>query len=202
MRSHRTTLHRVFPSLALAIAAIVGSSGLALAETEVGQHGNYLFVDDATNYGVTCVYSGGATRRLTQVTAKPPSLWWPNTSSDNNTQHGKVGWRVFVQVSTTGGYGPWTTTAKSPILTAIAYEDQPAYDPVDRAPLSKVKMAFDPTPYLANSAAHVHIVIKALWYKPNGSTLGSVTHDQIYMKWKNGAGNAGSTGACPISFHS
>lgn len=197
-----SALHRMFLPLALAVAAMLGTSSLAYADTESGQHGNYSFADDLTNFGVTCVYSGGATRRLTQVIAKPPSLWWPNTNTNNNTQHGKTGWRVLVQLSTAGGYGPWTTLSKSAIKTAIAYEDQPAYDPSDKAPFSKIKLAFDPTPYLSNSNAHVHMVIKAFWYKPDGSLMGSVTHDQEFLKWANGAGIVSSTNACPISFHS
>lgn len=187
--------------LALAGAALFATSGVTLADTETGQHGHYVFKDDASTFGVNCVYAsqGNDTYKLTQLVVKAPSLWWPDTNSGSNREHGTVGWRVFVQVSLPGAYGPWSTTFKTSIQKKTAYEDHPAYDPADKAPLAKWTISFNASAYDSRPNAYVRIEHKAFWYKPAGSTLGSVVHDQFNYQWKYGT-TRGSTGACPIHF--
>src|SRR3954468_6820114 len=95
--SRRSTLS---VALAVAGAAVFATSGLTLADSESGQHGHYAFKDDASTGGATCVYSTAG--KLTEIVVKPPSLWWPDTDSGNNNEHGRVGWQLAVQISMPG----------------------------------------------------------------------------------------------------
>ena len=129
--------YRLTALVAIAGAALFATSGVALADTESGQHGHYLFKDDSTTYGATCVYSGSGPYKLSQIIVKAPSLWWPDTNSGNNKEHGKVGWQLSVQISKPGAYGPWHTLYMNDVEIKTAYEDQPPYDKADKAKLPR-----------------------------------------------------------------
>jgi len=172
---------------------------VTLADSETGQHGHYLFKDDATKYGATCIYAGSGPYKLTQIVVKAPSLWWPDTVSGNNNEHGTVGWQLSLQISVPGAYGPWHTLFTTSPQQKTAHEDQPPYNPTDKAKLAQwtlnVNGGFKHKPNAYAAVEH-----EALWYNPDSSTMGTVTHDQFYYKWQNVPGQSGSTGACPIHY--
>ncbi len=198
MRFPRNLRRRLLTGTAIALCCLLGASGVALADTESGQHGHYLFTDDSTNRGVVCVYAGSNPYRLVSLIVKAPSLWWWDTNSSSATEHGRVGWRAIVQVSLPGAYGPFNTVLRSSIQKATAYEDQPPYDVNDKAPLTRKKLAFDPAPYKSQPNAYVRVDAKAFWYRPNGSTAGWVRHTVFNYAWRNIPSMPGSTTACPI----
>jgi hypothetical protein len=185
--------------VAVAGAALFATSGVALADTETGQHGHYLFKDDSSTYGATCVYSGSGPYKLVQIVVKAPSLWWPDTNSGNNREHGKVGWQLSVQISTPGAYGPWHTLYVNPGEVKTAYEDQPPYDKADSANLATWTLNINGS-YKHKPNAYARIVHEAFWYNGDGSTMGTVTHEQVNYQWQHVFGPLGSTGACPIHY--
>ncbi len=191
--------YRLSALLAVAGAALFATSGVAFADTETGQIGHYVFKDDATKYGATCVYSGSGPYKLTQIIVKAPWLWWPDTNSDNNREHGKVGWQLSVQIAKAGAYGPWHTLYMAPTQVKTAHEDQPPYDKADRARLPKMTLNINGG-YKHKPNAYARVAHDAFWYASNGSTMGTVTHEQFYYKWQNVPGQTGSTGACPIHY--
>jgi hypothetical protein len=194
----RTLRGRLLASTAIALSCLLGASGVALADTESGQHGHYVFTDDVTNRGVVCVYAGSNPYRLVRLVIKAPAVWWWDANSSSATEHGRVGWRAIVQVSLPGAYGPFNTVLKSSIQKATAYEDQPPYDLNDKAPLTRKRLDFDPAPYKSQPNAYVRVDAKALWYRPNGSAAGWVRHTIFNYTWRNIPGMQGSTTACPI----
>lgn len=185
-------------ALALAVTAVLALAGAVQADSETGQHGNYLFRDDSGHAGAVCVYAGSNPFRLVQIIVRAPYLWWPDTNAESNTQHGKVGFRGIVRLSKPGAYGPWDKIKQSDIHKATAYEDQPDYDVNDKAPLTKITMSFDPSKYSGHPNAYISVRIKGYWYKKNGDVLGTVTHDVFYYEFRNVPEADGGTTACPI----
>ena len=191
--------YRFTALLALAGAALFATSGVALADTQTGQVGHYTFKDNASTYGATCIYAGSGPYKLTQIVVKAPLLWWPDTSSSNNREHGTVGWQLSVQISKPGAYGPWHTLFMTTPQLKKAYEDQPAYDPADAANLVKWTLYINGA-YKHDPNAYARVEHEAFWYAPDNSTMGTVVHDQFYYKWQNAGAATGSTGACPIHY--
>jgi hypothetical protein len=182
--------------LALAGAALLATSGVAVADTETGQHGHYVFKDDPT-YGATCVYgSYNGKYKLTQIVVKAPKLWWLDTTSENNRERGMVGWALTVQISEPGAYGPWHDLFVSQTIVKRAYEDQPPYDNADKARLPQMTLSINGA-YKRKPNAHARLIHDAFWYA-NGSTIGSVTHEQVLYAVQGVPGYSGLTTACPI----
>jgi hypothetical protein len=169
--------NRLGLAVALAAALSIGLSGIAAADTVQGQHGDYLFTDDSSHAGANCGYVGigNGTWQLSQFSVRPPSVWWPDTSSDSDTQHGPVGWRVVVfhkhAAATT-----WSKLKQSTIQQKTAYEDQPAYDPADKAPFTRIKISVPAGNYGAGEQYRVNV--RAIWFhKPyNGTVTGYAVH--------------------------
>ena len=200
MPRHIPVRYRALTIGSLVLGAVMASSGVtAAADTEVGQHGNYIFKDDASTYGATCVYSGSGPYKLTEIVVKPPSLWWPDTNPANNLQHGKVGWQPSLQISKPGTSGPWNTLFDAPTVVRVAYEDHPAYDPGDKANLPKYTLYVNHS-YNKHPNAYARIVHEAFWYAGDGSTKGTVTHEQLNYGWLNVPGVSGSTTGCPVHY--
>jgi hypothetical protein len=173
----------------LGIVAALAFGPAVLADSTTGSVGNYLTTDTSVTPGATCQYptfaSGASKTWLSKVVAKPPSIWWPDRSSDSNTEHGKVGWRFLVQFNN-GGPG-WTTVVKSSVQKAIAYEDsQSPYNPSTKAPLTKMSVGVNAK---ATGQGVWRVVVKAFWYKKNGTKLGSATHVVQYYRQKIGSQN-------------
>ncbi len=188
--------HRLGAMVALAGAAVFATSGVAFADSETGQHGHYLFKDDPSTNGAVCVYAGSGPYKLTQIIVKAPSLWWPDTDSGNNREHGTVGWQLSVQISVPGGYGPWHTLYSNSPEIKTAYEDQPPYDKADSAKLATWTLYINGA-YKHKPNAYARVEHTAYWYASNSSVMGTVVHDQFNYKWQN-TPNTGSTNACPI----
>jgi hypothetical protein len=199
--THRTPRrYRFGAMIAIAGAALFATSGVAAADTENGQHGHFNFRDNQSSPIVNCIYSGTNPYRLTTIVVKAPGIWWPDLNSMNNREHGKVGWQLAVQTSLPGAYGPWKTFYSTDVDKRTAYEDNPAYDPADKAPLVKWTLSFNWANFSSHPNAYARIEGTASWYMSDGSTMGTVTHDFFYYKWTNVPGMSASTTACPIKF--
>jgi hypothetical protein len=196
----RTVVGRFLTGSALALSAVLALGGTVLADSESGQVGHYDFNDTQDHEGGVCVYAGSNPYRLVQVVFKAPRVWWPDTNSDSNTQHGKVGFQGIVRESLGGAYGPYDLVKKSDIMKATAYEDHPDYDLSDKAPLTKITMSINPSNYSSHPNAYIHLRSKVFWYRSDGSVRGMASHDVFYYKWQNVPGNPAATTACPVRF--
>jgi len=177
---------RVTRFTAAAIGAAVLSFGMTgVAGAQTGQTGDYLFTDGPTTAGVVCHYSATGLNQLDKMTVKAPSVWWPDTNSSSNTQHGPAGWQAFVyhkaESATT-----WKLLKQTTVHKATAYEDHPAYDPADKAPFTNLAISIPGTNYAFTHKFRVKV--KVYWYsKVDGSVMGSVAHTVLYYKWGPGA---------------
>jgi len=181
-------------SVGLASALTVFGTGIAAADSGHGQHGNYLFIDgDASHTGATCVYTGPQTK-LTSLIVKPPKVWWPDTDSSNERQHGTVGWRAIAQKATDPVNGPWTFVKRSPIQKKVAYEDQTApYGDSTKAPFTKATLSWS-APH--SPLVYARVVVKAFWYHHDGSVMGWQKHPVVYYHYKYGTINGTFTNEC------
>jgi len=161
-----------------------GLAGTVAAQT--GQTGNYLFTDSSTTAGVVCHYSSTGQNQLDKVTVKAPSVWWPDTSSNSNTQHGTVGWQAFVYHKGASAT-TWKLLKKTTVHKATAYEGYPgAYDTADKAPFTNLAVSIPGTNYAFTHEFRVKV--KVYWYsKVDGSVMGSVAHTVLYYKWGPGS---------------
>ena len=64
-----------------------------------------------------------------------------------------------------------------------------------------ISFSFNPNPYVNDENAYVRVIWKAFWYRTDGTTAGSVAHEQVYYEWRNFPGMTGSTTACLIRDH-
>lgn len=169
------------------------SAAVASADSEFGQHGHYLFLEDEVHPAVTCTYTGPHTK-LTSITVKPPKVWWPDTISENHTEHGKTGWRVIVQTTASPADGPWHTARRSAIQKATAFEDSAAlYGDSTKAPFTRRTLSWDAP---RHPTIYVRVVIQAFWYHADGSVMGWEKHTSVYYRYKVGAITGIFTNSC------
>ena len=128
MRAH--SIRRPLLMLGAVAALLISSVAPAAAGGDIqkGQVGHYDVPENEVTPTVNCRYDG-STPKLDKFLLKPPSVWWPDTNSSNDTQHGKVGWQIRIQETANTDTGPWTVTYKSSVIKKTAYEDQPFLDP-------------------------------------------------------------------------
>lgn len=190
----RTTLMQR-PLLMLgAVVALLGASvAPAFAGTTTGEVGTYDMRDVESAEVVNCRYdadSNGA--KLEKFLAKAPRAWWPDTNSDNDHQHGTVGWQVRIQQSSNEDEGPWTAVYKSAWQKRTAYEDQPFMDPADSASFSTRHISWNKSG--ATKAFRVIYVLR--WFNGNGTTKGTAKHQVLFYKL-TGDANGELIGSCP-----
>ena len=178
---------------ALALVACLSVGQVALADGTTGSVGNYLFTDASGHVGATCKYTADQNQSnsywITRITAKPPSVWWPDRNSNSNTEHGKVGWRFIVKYNNGGGFHVET---RSSIQKATAYEDsQQPYGSSTKAPFTKMTVSFKGK--ARTSVAQWRVVVKVFWYRKNGTVQGTATHTVQYYNEHY----AGQTGQSP-----
>lgn len=194
MVGRRRSASRAVLSLGLAATLAILGSGVAAADSAHGQTGNHLFIDgDATHTGATCVYTGPQTK-LTSLILKPPKVWWPNTNSANERQHGTVGWRAIVQKTQDSVNGPWTVAKKSSVQKKVAYEDQTVpYGDSTKAPFTKKTLSWSAP---QSPLIYVRVIVQALWYKADGSVLGWQKHPIVWYHYAYGASSGTFTNQC------
>ena len=173
--THRSILKRpllllgVVAALVLTAAAPVAAGGPP--EKQTGQFGHYDVRDSSDAPVVNCRYATTSKPKLDKFVAKVPRIWWPDTNSDNDRQHGKVGWQVRIQGASNPVDGPWLRVFTSSTVKAIAYEDQPFGDVSDAAPLTIRGFTWD-----RSGTGVYRVVYKLFWYNGDGSVKGSITH--------------------------
>jgi hypothetical protein len=163
-----------------AILAVVGSlalTGVASADTTSGQTADHLYTDSQAKPGATCKYSpdsrGNNYYHVSKIVVPPPSVWWFDTDSNTNSEHGRVGWQFTVGHSTNGM--TWSLVKKSTVQKATAYEDsQNPYGNSTRAPFTKLSVTIDGGTY--SLADQFRVTVKAIWYTPAGKVRGYATH--------------------------
>jgi len=163
------------------------------ADSTTGQTGNYLFTDAMATPGAKCVYvDEGGTAYIHTFTVKPPKVWWPDTDSNSDTQHGKVGWRFTVEQN----QGSWVKVKQSSIQKATAYEDsQNPYGSSTKANFSKMSLNINAHNY---PFGEFRVTVKAFWYKANGSVLGTASHTVYWYKY-GGTSTSTVSGGCAHS---
>jgi hypothetical protein len=162
---------RLFSAIVLAAAASVGLTGVVAADSVSGVTGHYVPYDGVYTNGAICKYTpvGGGSYRIYRIVARPPSVWWPNRNSLSTTEHGRVGWRAIVQHKPAG---TWVLYRKSAIQYATAYEDSVnPYGSSTKAPFTKIPVDISP-----GSMDTFRVVVKAWWYRTDGSILGWFKH--------------------------
>ena len=177
---------RWFVALVLAAAASIGVSGVVYADSVTGTTGHYRTTDTAESPAATCRYTQIAegTGVIDRIVIRPPSVWWPNRSSTNSTEHGRVAWRATVGRST--DMANWTYR-NSPLQYATAYE-------ATRAPFTNITVDIN-AGAISNSSVF-RVIIKAQWYRRDGTVLGSVRHDVKYLRERLGTTGGVYQGTC------
>jgi hypothetical protein len=175
---------------ALSLLVVLLGTTSVLADTRSGTIGHYRVKDTTSSPAATCNYTSPYPNHyLVSFSVKAPSLWWPNTTSSDSREHGTVGWWPVVQVKTNGS---WRTIVNGAGQQAVAYEDRPAYDSADRAPLSTKSVTWS-----ATDQELYRVLVRAAWYRADGSAMGQVKHTvghyrQAYTGWSTSV-----TGGCP-----
>ncbi|MFN8623603.1 MAG: hypothetical protein U0869_22925 [Chloroflexota bacterium] len=187
---------RRFPrpaALLVAVAALILSSQAALAgpsmppEQQTGSVGPYSISDGPALTGAICRYSDTLPLKLRAVVVKPPQVRWPDTSSGNASEHGKIRHTVIVQRSTDGG-GSWRFFARSAAQTAGATETTPAA-------LTKRTVAIS----APGKHAIFRIVSRIEWIRPNGTVRGTLLHWYANARWASDQLQGTiESGICPV----
>jgi hypothetical protein len=178
MSAKRRAISTLARSTALALAGTLALAGVVGAQS--GTTGNYEFQDYP---GAKCkmVNDWGKHYALVKIVVRPPSVWWPDRDPSKANESGRVGWRAIIQKS--GGVdGPWTAVKRTPIQKATAYEGT-------QAPFTKQSVSWNPEKQ-ANSL--VRVVVKAFWYRKDGSVLGRAKHTVLSYKVQFGKTATGS----------
>ena len=178
--------------------AVIGAllfAGVASADTTSGQTGDYVFTDTLNTPQATCVYAvdSNSVAHFTKMTVVAPSVWWPDTSSSSNNEHGTVGWSFILQTFKGGG---WKTVKTTSVQKAVAHEDsQDPYGNSTKAKFSNLSLKVNWHHY--GNANSWRVVVKAVWYKPNGHVRGSVKHLAVNYQFKvNGQITGHTTDYC------
>jgi hypothetical protein len=182
---------RGLPATALAVAAILVmlATTSASADTKSGTFGHYAVTDTSGRPGVTCSYTSSYPNHyLVSMTVRAPSVWWPNTTSANDTENGLVGWWPVVQRQTNSG---WKTVADEAAQQATAYEDRPLKDPADRAPFSSRTVAVS-----ASDNELYRVIVKVAWYATDASVMGSARHTVKRYRLTYPGWSSATTGGC------
>jgi hypothetical protein len=186
---------RFFGAVVAASVLSIGFSGVAAADTVSGQVGHFIFTDgnSTTTAGAKCRYTqtDPNTWRIYRIVARAPKVWWPDTSSTSNTQHGRVGWRVILKYRHSGDTA-WTVLKKSAIQYATAYEDHPLYDSADKAPFTKIAVDFNGSNFAVGD--QFMVTDRVNWYRKDGSVRGYATHDVFYYNQIVSGSSFGVTG--------
>jgi hypothetical protein len=172
MRHLRRPFALLLAAAALALPAPSAFAGEPIPpEKQTGSVGPTLIVDGPAMTAATCRYSDTLPLKLRSVIVKPPKVYWPDTNSDVDNQHGKVRHRVIVQRSTDGG-STWSLYRASAVQSAIAGEKV-------AAPLTKRTVSIS----LASKTTVFRVVSKIQWIRPNGSVRGTLLHWYHSTRW-------------------
>jgi hypothetical protein len=168
-----------------AVLLSIAFSGVAAADTIVGTHGNYIFVDgDSTSTtGATCRYSdvGNLTFDIYKMVARAPQVWWPDTNSSITTQHGRVGWKFSIYHKTPAA-STWTLLKSTSVQKKTAYEDQLApYGQATKAPFTNMSLLISGSSFPTTELFKARV--KVFWYRADGTVKGSVMHDVQWYRW-------------------
>lgn len=167
------------PALAMAMA-LAGSVPAAAytppGDKSTGQIGHYDFKDypyGSHDGNVHCdyrTYSNGQ-KRIREFTLHPPRIWWMDTTTSTTHEHGTVGWRYRIQVTTDPDEVPFSTVYSSRIQKRTAYEDHPGYSDGDRAPFTTRRLDWS-----NGHTVYYRVKYTVYWYRPNGTVKGQLDH--------------------------
>jgi hypothetical protein len=175
-------------ALASLVAVMVGAAPVLAGGENIGKVGAWRLRDTASKPGVTCYYDASS-ELLTSVFIRAPKMWARDVTASRDRQ--KVGWRYFIK--RLEGPESVPTVYKSPIMTARAYDDQPAaFQGVHHA------LTID-----GNSDPHF-VAVKLFWYR-NGSIEGKTLQQELehYQATIEGSGvmkPLTDRGRCPVGY--
>ncbi len=172
-------------ALASLVALVVAASPVLAGSEDIGKVGAWRLRDTASKPGVTCYYDA-STELLTSMFIRAPKVWARDVTTSRDRQ--KVGWRYFIRELE----GPESvkTVYKSPIMTARAYDNQPAaFQGVHHAPTID-----------RNSDPH-YVAVKLFWYR-NGSIEGKTLQQDLehYQATIEGSGETRPSVFCPNGY--
>jgi hypothetical protein len=161
----------------LVLGILAGPQTVA-ADTELGETGTvgaHSLNDTTANPGATCKYhyisaqDGG---RLNRIDVDPPNV---KAVAGKSSQ--SVGWQFTVQRRAGSIYtnNPWKNRYTSPIKKALT-------DDAHNAPFSggTVSVTVPYGPDSQDVQADYRVVVKMLWYLPNGAVQGTARHRVNY----------------------
>ncbi len=160
-----------------AFALLLGSGGAFAGDMDVpsppptGSVGDALIRDSSLDTAATCRYDSDVAPRLNRISVGAPMVYWPDTDSDNDFQHGKVSHVIIVQRSNNGG-AAWSRYRTSTVQTAIAYEGSPA-------PLTKRLVSVS----VAGTTPIFRVLSRIRWHNNDGTVRGTLKHWYSYARW-------------------
>lgn len=161
----RVLVGAAFATLLSSASVLAGGPLPTPPDQQTGSIGGVVFRDSKFDTGVACRFGDQAVPKLQRIVVHAPSITWPDTDADNDTQHGKVGYRVTVQQSLDEGM-TWSVFGRTPMVKGVADENQPA---ALATSVFKVK---------ANGQRIFRAVIKVTFFRPDGSIRGTLRHWQ------------------------
>lgn len=192
MRTRERPSWSYLGGLALSAALVLGMSGVAAADTELGHRGlvgRHALRDRAIDGqgGARCDYSfsdardGGAAT----ITVLGPRVFARNRTA--GVDHQRVGWQVILQQTPDDiGYGTWYTVATSGIVKADATD--------------QTRAAFSARTLDVPFNTFVRAKVKVIWYAPGSSTVieGTAVHRvDHYDRYLDSVFEDQVAGSCP-----
>jgi hypothetical protein len=166
--------------LGIVLALALGGTAAATYVIADGAYGNFALTDSAEDPGARCGYGtpdshGVAVVKWVKV--MNTTYAWATDPTPSRDQQ-KVTWQL--QIQRQRGSGPWTTVAKSDVLSKTAYDDTPAV-------FGPMKLY-----WTSNKAYDEHVLARVVlkWWR-NGSVNGTVKlYIEYYsVKWTVGDPN-------------
>ena len=156
-----------------ALAAFLGTSPVAFADTSLGQHGivgQHFLYDSRTGGGAICTYS--STGKLKRINVEAPFVY----AAGGNQE---VGW-VFRVQRAYGTTGSWRTTYTSPEVIDPASVSVAAYFTNEHVGV-RVPPG-DPKTY------RYRVLVDMYWYRPTDNSLEGKATDRVDYYWRHLAG--------------
>lgn len=170
----------LFMALVSLIAVLVGATPV-LADSErghTGKVGPHRLVDTASKPGITCYYAA-STELLTSIFIRAPKVRARDVTESRDRQ--KVGWRFRIQ--RVRGPEDVKLIYRSPVMTARAYDNQPA-------PFQGV---YHMPSYVSNDSASYDVAVTMFWYR-SGTVEGKAFHGfEYYQATIQGTGSTQPT---------
>ncbi len=156
--------------LVLSVSGIANAGGSVPPDQTSGSMGHYTIYDASSAPGATCSYAtSGSKNKLYEIDVKAPKVYWPDQSSSNHHEHGKITFSVWLQQSSMPEDSTaWHTIYKTPVEKATAYENT-------KAPLTDGMITWH-----SSHNVYFRVSINLTWIHSFGTTNGTLKHWDTY----------------------